>query len=384
MEECQKEAGDALPDKTMVSTWILDKLKEPATRAQLTARLPRLQLFGLSIITAYHVQILFELSSIIDVHFYFINPAPLVYWFEDRSEKQLANWRQKGYKQVEGNMIGNTLLTSWGRVVQDSFALFFQHDEFLNAYDDIGILPPVPDNLLHKIQHDIFNAATTSRNPLTQADLTDGSIHINACYTVAREVEVLYNYLVHLIDKRKETLSPRDIVVMVSDIDSYAPYIKAVFSNAPYQFRFTIADESYSESDNIFTALHTILLLNEENFKAEAILQLLDSSLIRKRFGLTDLGRIRQVVDAANIRFGLDGRKDDDTHLVSWEYGIKRIMFGICMSGDMVYTAGTDRFYPLDLLEGSEAQEIIRFCHFAEILMDAIRQRKAPALLQAG
>ncbi|AXY77595.1 exodeoxyribonuclease V subunit gamma [Paraflavitalea soli] len=374
----KKEAGNALPDKTMVSTLILEKLKQPATQAQLKARLPRVQLFGLSIITAYHVQILFELSAIVDVHFYFINPSPLVYWFEDRSEKQLAGWRQKGYKNAEDSIIGNTLLTSWGRVIQDSFALFFQHDEFLNAYEDVGIVPPVPDSLLHKIQDDIFNAATTSRHQFTAADISDGSIQINACYTIAREVESLYNYLVYLVDKRKETLSPRDIVVMVSDIDSYAPYIKAVFNNAPYKIRYVIADESYNESDNIFTALRSILLLNEENFKAEAVLQLLDSSLIRKRFDITDVTRIRQVVDAANIRFGLTGRTEDDTHLVSWEYGIKRIMFGICMSGEMVYSDGADSFYPLDMLEGSEALEIIRFCHFADILMDTIRQRRTP------
>lgn len=380
--KAKKEAGQSLPDKTMVSSLILDRLKKPATQGQLRARLPRVYLFGLSIITAYHVQILYELSSVIDVHFYFINPSPLVYWFDDRSEKQLAGWRQKGYKHVEDNIIGNTLLTSWGRVIQDSFALFFQHDEFLNAYEDIGIVPPVPDSLLHKIQHDIFNAATVSRNQLTLADLKDGSIQINACYTIVREVEALYNYLVYLVDKRKETLSPRDIVVMVSDIDSYAPYIKAVFNNAPYKIRYVIADESYNESDNIFTALHSILMLNEENFKAEAVLQLLDSSLIRKRFGLTDLARIREVVDAANIRFGLMGRQEDDTHLVSWEYGIKRIMFGICMSGEIAYNDGADRFYPLDMLEGSEAQEIIRFCHFAEVLMDAIRQRRAPRAIK--
>lgn len=373
----KKEARDSLPDKTIVGSLILDKLKQPAAQANLQARLPRVQLFGLSIITAYHVQILYELSAIIDVHFYFINPAPLVYWFDDRNEKQLVSWRQKGYKLAESSITGNTLLTSWGRVIQDSFALFFRHDEFLNAHEVIDIVPPEPDSLLHKVQHDIFNAATTDRNLLSRTDISDGSLVINACYTVAREVEVLYNYLVHLVDQQKELLSPRDIVVMVSNIDTYAPYIKAIFSNAPYKFRYIIADESYNESDNIFTALHAILSLHEENFKAEAVLQLLDSSLIRRRFGLSDIARIREVVDAANIRFGLEGRLDDETHLVSWVYGIKRILFGVCMSGEMVYDDGVDRFYPLDLLEGSEALDIIRFCHFAEVLMDSIRERSA-------
>jgi exodeoxyribonuclease V gamma subunit len=374
----KKEAGDSLPDKTLIESYILHQLKQPAAQASLAFRLPRVQLFGLSIITAYHVQILFELSKVVDVHFYILNPAPLVYWFDDRSEKQLALWRQKDSKKAAGGITGNTLLTNWGRVIQDSFALFFRHDEFLNAYEDIDIVPPEPDSLLHKIQDDVFNAATTSRNTITTDDLKDGSLQINACYTVAREVEALYNYLVYLVDKRKEALSPRDIVVMVSNIDSYAPYIKAVFNNAPYKFRYTIADESYNESDNIFTSLHSILQLNEDNFKAEAVLQLLDSTYIRKRFDLTDLARIREVITHANIRFGLEGHAEDETRLVSWEYGIKRIMYGICMSGEMDYDDGRDHFIPLDIIEGSEALEIIRFCHFVQVLMDSIRERHQP------
>jgi exodeoxyribonuclease V gamma subunit len=396
---------DSLPDKTLIGTYILKALKDPGLTANLVARLPFLHLFGLSILTAYHIRILYELSKLTDVHFHIINPAPSVYWFDDRSEKQLAFWRRKGFKEPggqvdnpeenrktsgtingdqsihdKGSVIlstpGNVLLTGWGRVIQDSFRLFFQQEDFLNAYEEVDILPPEKDTLLHKIQSDIFNAATDDRNPVVPADITDGSVTINSCYTIAREVEVLYNYLVYLADKKRETLSTRDIVVMVTDIDAYAPFIKAVFSNAPYPFRYTIADESFTGNDTLFNALHALLVMNEENFKAEEVMQLLDFSCIRKRFGLKDVLYIRKIVDAANIRFGLYGNKEEGTHLVSWRYGIQRIMYGICISGEPEYGEGADSFYPLDLLEGSAAEELIRFCHFAEVLMDSVENRK--------
>jgi exodeoxyribonuclease V gamma subunit len=369
------KVGNALPDKTMIASYILDELADQEQQEQLTNRLPAIHFFGLSIITSYHIQILFELSSYIDVHFHLLNPAPSVYWLEDRSEKQLARWRQKGMA-VAGSAMGNALLTGWGGVIRTIFSQFFQHDEFLNAYEEVGIVSPEPDSLLHKIQLDIFSAATTNRQPLLAKDITDDSIHINACYTIAREVEVLYNYLVHLVDKKGAALSPMDIVVMVSDIDAYAPYIKAVFNNAPYRFPYTIADESYSAGDNIFTALTSILLLNEENCTAEEVLQLLDSSYIRKRFGISDLARIRQVVDAASIRFGIQGNKEDDTYLVSWRYGLGRIMYGICMSGGERYGHDDEALYPLDIVEGTEAFSIVRFVHFAEVLIASIEERK--------
>ncbi len=367
---------NTLPDKTVIGAHILEAIQQPERQLTLKSRMPAIHLFGLSITTAFHLQILYKLSSLVDIHFHMINPAPYTYWFEDASEKQVALWRQRNKLHLAGSSLGNTLLTSWGRVIQETFGMFFQHDEFLNAYEDVDIIVPASDSLLHKIQHDIFSAATDDRNKLGQEDITDGSVTINACFTIAREVEVLYNYLVFLVDKQREALSARDIVVMVSDIDAYAPYIKAVFNNAPHQFRYTIADESFTDSDTVFQALHAILQMNEENFKAEEVMQLLDSSFIRNRFGIRDVTRVRSIVNAANIRFGIDGHAEDETRFVSWNYGIRRIMYGICMSGEEEYGSGGDSFYPLDILEGSSAQEIIRFCHFVEVLIDSIQNRK--------
>ncbi|ACU59662.1 exodeoxyribonuclease V subunit gamma [Chitinophaga pinensis] len=374
--EAKKVSGHALPDKTIIGQHILDMLKNPDHQETLAHRMNTVHLFGLSIITAYHVQILHELSSFIDIYFHIINPSPELYWFDDKSEKQQARWRLKGRPIHESDTAGNPLLMGWGRVVQDTFGLFFKYDAFINAYESEGLVEPQPDTLLNKVQHDIFLNANEQRHPIFPEDVEDGSITINNCYTVAREVEVLYNYLVHLVDKKRETLSPRDIVVMVRDIDVYAPYIKAIFNNAPYKFRYTIADESYADSDNLFNALHAILRLNEDNFKAEEVLQLLDSSYVRKRFGINNVPLIRHVVDEANIRFGIHGAKEDETYLVSWKYGIKRIMYGICMSGDQEYGKGEEGFFPLDILEGSDSLEVIRFCHFAEVLISAIEDRK--------
>jgi exodeoxyribonuclease V gamma subunit len=189
-------------------------------------------------------------------------------------------------------------------------------------------------------------------------------------------VEALYNFLVSLVDKKRETLSPRDIVVMVSDIDSYAPYIKAVFKNAPHSFYFSIADESFASNDTIAAALIALLEMNAQNLKAEEVLQLLDFGYIRKRFGISDLALIRKVVNQANIRFGADGDPDDDSIYVSWDYGLQRIIYGICMSGEDEYFIGNTSLYPLDMVEGSAANEVIRFVHFVQVLISSLTERE--------
>ena len=101
-------SNHTLPDKTIIGQHILEALKNPDQREALSNRIKAIHLFGLSIITAYHVKILYELSEYIDVFFHIINPSPANYWFEDRSEKQLARWRQKG-KDIDAASAGNPL-----------------------------------------------------------------------------------------------------------------------------------------------------------------------------------------------------------------------------------------------------------------------------------
>jgi len=386
--ETKNRIGSKMPDKTRVGKFIIDSLQSPIQQQKLKERIPQVDFFGISIITAYHLEVFQEIAKYINVSFNLLNPAPSLYWFEDKSPTQIARWKSKGRTEAQLYDIlieGNTLLTNWGRVIQDTFGLFFQDDDFLNGYQDSGI-EPEPKNLLSKIQNDIYhNAVLSDRNTLSLEDIKDGSISINACYTPIREVEALYNYLVNLVSQEPRQLSPRDIVVMVSDIDAYAPYIKAIFKTAPYTFPFTVADESIQFTDGLIGALHAFLNLNEEHFKAEDILQLLEWSYIRNRFKIENIELIRMVVNEANIRFGIEGNTSDDTIHVSWLNGLNRIMYGICMYGVDEYQLSDQSFYPLDCVEGEQAFELIRFSHYVNVLIESIKEhQKDRTLIEWG
>ena len=382
--EVKNKVGGRMPDKTRVGRFIIDALKDPFQQRKLQEGIPRIDFFGISIITAYHLQIFQEVAKYVDVSFHLLNPAPSIYWLEDKSPSQVARWKNAGKVDIrdgEDFIEGNPLLTNWGRVVQDTFGLFFKDDDFLNEYDDSGI-EPYPATLLTKIQHDIYhNSILEERNRIELADLKDGSVSINSCYTIVREVEVLYNYLVHLVNNRPNNLSSRDIVVMVSDIDAYAPYIKAIFTSSPYKFPFSIADESVQSQNGLVGALSAVFDLSEENFTAENVLQLLDWQYIKHRFDILDATLIRKVVNDANVRFGIEGNLSDDTIHVSWMNGINRIMYGICMVGEEEYQGDKHSFYPLDRVEGDESHQLIRFSHFVKVLSANIRDRKAERTL---
>lgn len=89
---------------------------------------------------------------------------------------------------------------------------------------------------MHNLQSDILelrNAAVAGQSaeafahsrdkrPLT---LDDRSLSIHVCHSPQREVEVLHDRLLAMLEA-DPTLTPRDIIVMVADIDSYSPYIQ--------------------------------------------------------------------------------------------------------------------------------------------------------------
>jgi exodeoxyribonuclease V gamma subunit len=373
----RKQAGEQIPDKTFVSEYIRAQLDDPAQRSRLKELLPCVYLFGLSIITRYHIEILSRIAEVTDVYFYLLNPAPEVYWIDDHTEKDLVNWRRKGMDAADAGLTGNPLLTSWGKVLQHTFRLLFRNESLLNNYDVLEAQIPMPETLLAKIQSDISNnSVAEQRWRFGLNDLQDGSLVIQSNYTIAREVESLYQYLVHLANKENTRLSARDVVVMVSDIDLYAPYIKAIFDNAGYKFRYRIADVSLAQGDNVYSALQAILRLNDQSFTAEAVMQLLDSARIRRRFRISNTDQLRQLVHAAHIRFGIEGSIENETRLVSWQYGLKRMMFGLCMSGAESCSHEADDFFPLDLVEGNDTWEVVRFCHFISVLIDAVQRRK--------
>ncbi len=379
--------SDSYIDRSEMSKLLLSSLVDKENHAILKEKIPTLHFFGMAIITPFYLRLFYELANIISVKFYLQNPAPQELWINDLSDKQLKRWLR--YKKIDPakavlTNTGNDLLLNWGSVIKDSYKLLLEQDDYLNVYDDsLVVLPDNSSKLLGKIQSDIFNNANNENRLSIQSDeIHDGSLTINGCYTPAREVEVLYNYLMELTDKRNVELSARDIVVMVSDIDLYAPYIDAVFGNSNKRFPYTIADEIITSGNNLFTAIQDILSVNLSSFKAEEVLGLLESPLIRKRFSFSDTDAVRKVVRQAGIFFGTDGKLegkktnvDDEAWMLSWEYGLKKILYGICMSGGEEFNDGLHVFSPLDTAEGSATMDRIRLIHFIEVLRKNLEQR---------
>jgi exodeoxyribonuclease V gamma subunit len=385
----KQKTRDRFIDRFELAEKLKLALLVPEHQDLIRQRIPQLHFFGMAIITPYYLDLFKTLSSFLPIHFYLLNPCPEHPWMDTQTEKQIAKMRIKGKQVIPEEYVlkGNDLLIHWGRILKESFYLLVQDELAVNAYTVVDTLPPCSTNasLLQKIQYDIYmNAAEEERLPLLKEDLSDGSVVINGCYTPVREVEVLYNFLLQQFANSKSgRMGARDVLVLVSDIDAYAPIIHAIFRHGPKELPYTIADESIVSGNTIFSALKEILSLSIYSLKSEEVLSLLESPFIRRKFGFIDATSVRQAVREASIFFGTTSVKPDsnlyqqsEVWMLSWEYGLKKMIYGLCMSGSTEYFDGTDWLYPLDTAEGAAMEERLRLLHFYQVLRKWLNDRR--------
>ncbi|MBP7297524.1 MAG: exodeoxyribonuclease V subunit gamma, partial [Acidobacteria bacterium] len=167
----------------------------------------------------------------------------------------------------------------------------------------------------------------------------DRSIRVVSGHSPMREAEILHD---HLLDcfAALPGLEPGDILVMAPDIETYAPYLRAVFDSAPpgQRIPYTIADRSPRRESPVAEAFLALLRLADSRFAAPDVLGLLEFAPVRERFGLAagDLERVRVWLAGANIRWGLDGPSKERLGLPpepahTWRAGLDRLLLGYAL-----------------------------------------------------
>jgi exodeoxyribonuclease V gamma subunit len=166
-------------------------------------------------------------------------------------------------------------------------------------------------------------------------------------------------------------------MVMVPDIQTYAPHIQAVFGRIPpgdpRHLPCTIADRPARSGAPLLVALEQLLRLPESRFAAGDILDLLDTPALRRRFHLdeADLPVLRRWIEGAGIRWGLDGAQKQALGLPpedqnSWRFGLRRMLLGYAV-GDGASLHGIAPYADIGGLEaalvGSLAMLIGRLEH---------------------
>jgi exodeoxyribonuclease V gamma subunit len=325
------------------------------------ARLPRrIVVFGMSSLPQQTLEALAALSRHCQVLLVVMNPCRH-YWADIVEDRELLRARQKRQHVKPGtpdipelqdmHLHANPLLAAWGKQGRDYIRMLDAFDQVesyrarFTAWEQRVDLftDPGRNDLLASVQQAILDLdplPMPDARPVLRAD--DQSIVFHVAHGPLREVEILHDALLARFAaaaSRGEPLQPRDVIVMVPDIGSYAPYIEAVFGRIdvkdPRFIPFTVADRQARGNVPLLMALEHLLGLDQSRFAVSELLDLIDVPAVRRRFALADddLPILRRWIEGAGVRWGLHGEQRASIGLPpleqnSWRFGLRRMLLG--------------------------------------------------------
>jgi len=347
----------------------------------------RLSVFGISALPPFHLEVFAKLGKVTEVHVFLLNPCQ-EYWGHIVSDSDMA-FRTA---QVKGKPVapetlyfekGNSLLASMGKMGRDFIDMLNEYPhhphDYFDARDSLSEGDNAPElTLLQSIQSDILYLEDRSGATLIDGD--DHSLQIHACHSPMREVEVLHDQLLALFEQHPDLL-PKDVLVMMPEIETYAPFIEAVFDTTPEEAKripFSIADRSLRGESALIDAFFAILELRNSRFSVSRVLAVLEADVVQKRFGLNeqDLDLIRHWIEQTRIRWGMDKADRERMNLPAfdentWQAGLKRLLLGYALPG-----GGEQLFQdilPYDEIEGSDTLILGKLMAFIETLFDCVQ-----------
>lgn len=339
----------------------LDAISQTTERPSALPR--RVAVFGLSSLPQQSLEVLLAISRFSQIILCVHNPCEH-YWADLLSAKDHARRNSGRHSRKSGapdtlseedlHTHANPLLAAWGKQGRDYIALLDELDEperYRTSFEAVGqridlfrsnLVGKPTNTLLNELQDDILHLRSVvdvrqSPWPPINPD-QDWSIRFHIAHSAQREVEILHDQLLSAFDS-DPALRPRDIIVMVPDINAYAPHIEAVFGqidkNDWRHIPYSISDLTRRHQSPIAFALEFLLGVPESRLCVSDLLDMLDVAAVRQRLGIKeeDLPQLHSWITQTNIRWGLNAhhRQQFMPHTSeqnTWLHGLKRMLLG--------------------------------------------------------
>lgn len=389
----------------------------------------RVIVFGISALPHSVLEFLQAMAKFSQVMLFVHNPCQH-YWGDLIEDRQLL----KQYSRTQSRKLdaslnpedlhlqGNPLLASWGKQGRDYLHLLDEQDQpeaYKDHFNKIDLFASPhlltegegheasgPTPLLKQLQDDIFELRSLderkilSQQPASQVDpIQDHSLQFLIAHSAQREVEILHDQLLNAFQQAKsegQTLNPRDILVMVPDINVYAAHIQAVFGRYkpdeegkpdPRYIPFHLSDQGQRGRNSLLAAFETLLHSRDARFSVSELLDLLATPALLKRFGLdvNDLPKLHQWIQGANVRWGLDAEHRREIGLPeageqnSWLFGLKRMLLGYATGSSLSWQPNSGPVIePYDEVAGLEAALLGPLVLLIDAITDLRQQLKQP------
>ncbi|WP_116475850.1 exodeoxyribonuclease V subunit gamma [Zobellella maritima] len=393
--------------QSFIDTLAAGELRQPLPK--------RLFIFGISALPPKYLEALHALGQHTDVHLLLTNPCRY-YWGDIQDNKRqvqrqllqrVTERRRRLWSDPTADIgllpagaepdqwfdedgepgQGNPLLASMGKQGRDHLWLLAELGP--NEIDAFVELPD--DKLLHRLQQDILELRNSAEPVLDKERLADSrhktviaadddSLVIHSCYSPIRELEVLHDELLKAFEA-DPGLAPKDVVVMVPDINAYSPYIQAVFGAASGErfIPFSLSDRSAQQESPILLSFLAVLCLAHARCTLSELLEILEVPAVLARFELNpeQFEQLKGWTEESGIRWGLNEADAERFELSqmpqnTWLFGLRRMLLGYAMDEDRLF----GEVLPYTEIEGMDAELLGRLAAFVDVLDDFIQQAR--------
>ena len=353
--DIRADVGEALADSSRASVHakFVSALKMSVETSKASGQRPaglppRLVVFGISSLPMQTVEALAELGQFCQVLMLVQNPCQH-YWGDiveghDQLRQQVR--RRQTVKPMSFSAT-HPLLASWGKQGRDYLHLLDDFDRVENYQQRltrVDVFVDPSEGQEHPSQLNQLQSAILNLQPLPDVPVAlhqDTSVTLITTHSPQREVEVLHDRLLSWFDA-DPALHPRDVMVMVPDMEAFAPHIQAVFGRftpgQPRHIPYSVADTTPRQSP-LVQALDQLLSLPGSRVSLADWLGLFEVAAVRKRFGVTeaDVAQLQNWLTLAGVRWGLDathrmawGVPDgvDGLDQNTWAFGLRRLLLG--------------------------------------------------------
>jgi exodeoxyribonuclease V gamma subunit len=370
-------------------------LASPAPRA--------IHIFGFTQISAFHHQVLRCLSGKYDLRFYHLNP--LIGQLKTLPSKGAAardvlqalarRYRTGGpfsgdqpplfADQEPAAQPAHELLAQWGQAGAEGLWLTARLLEVRTFTTEI--VPSEkhgnPATVLHRLQDQLLGQSDTDASRVPQ----DCSLQIVACPGVFREVETVYQSILHNL-QTDPTLRQTDIGVLVTDMPSYRPVVQAVFERQPRHLKFNIANLTAAGLSAYGHGVLGLLDLALESFTRSRVFAVLLNPCFLARLGVDHEQALVWLnwAEQLGIYHSWDSQEKGErgypaSPWYSWQLGLRRLRLGRLMdapddSADRPATSFRD-VIPFADLESGDKEQLDTFCRAVEGLLPRLGRLRA-------
>ncbi len=340
----QPQGGDRAPDSRNSAP---GSKRAPRSFFELPSRL---YVFGIRSMPTQALETLLLVGQWVPSHWFVPNPSA-EYWGDALDTRRAARWLERHEAQRRDRLrhedvlpllvTGNPLLAGLGKAGREFLDLLLEAEEkgFIAATRELFVAPLAPPSgghdpqrvpeadehfafaadfcpsalppLLRQLQHALFEAQPLPECEEARAWVSpeDVSIQFHVAASPLREVEVLRQQLLALI---AEGVAPREILVLAPDVETYAPFLRAVFGTVapgqPGYVPLSLSDRAPRGTSPTLKAIEWLFAWPRHRMTLAEVADWLEVPAVQRRLGLNHdavTWLVRQL-ERAGMRWGLD------------------------------------------------------------------------------